>query len=433
MRTSRTLGLIMIAPAAIMILLFFLMPVVLTAVFSLTNMSTATGISGGAYQVTQAAVNRLTSEMPELAAAIAGPRFVIDEDGVAALAALKLKPGFAAGLRAEHMGEVFASRREAERVIKALKDRPSTREVKQMSDLFNRSVLNTRFETREALLESLHRLGFDIAPEEQEAVAKATYTGWVWTADNFRTIGNSPDMAQIFLNTAFYVAVTLLLFNVGYALFLAITTHYMAATTASIFRAVWLLPRITPVVIYVLMWKWLTWDNGFLSLFMGQFGYPAKNYLLDNARNAWFFVILLNGFIGASMGMLVFSSAIKAIPEAQFHASEVDGASRWQQIRYIILPQLRWPILFVTCYQTLSLLASFNEILLSTRGGPGRATEVWSLAAYHTALQNYTGNLEYGLGAAMALVLVVIGVILSLIYLRVFRYDTLISKPLIED
>lgn len=45
MKSSRTLGLVMIAPAAIMIVLFFLMPVVLTAVFSMTNMTTATGIS----------------------------------------------------------------------------------------------------------------------------------------------------------------------------------------------------------------------------------------------------------------------------------------------------------------------------------------------------------------------------------------------------
>ncbi|KKX27118.1 sugar ABC transporter permease [Rhizobium sp. LC145] len=433
MRTSRTLGLVMIAPAAIMILLFYLMPVILTGVFSMTNMSTATGISGGAFQVTQGAVNRLRTEMPEIADAISEPRFVIDEAGIAAVEAAGLASAIAAELRTEHLGEVHASRREAERMIKALKERPSTRQTKQISDFFNRSVINTRFESREALMEGLKKLGVTLTPEQQEAMARATYTGWVWTTDNFRVIGNSPDMAQVFVNTAFYVAVTLLLFNVGYALFLAVTTHYMPATTASIFRAIWLLPRITPVVIYVLMWKWLTWDSGFISMFMGQFGHPPKNYLLDSAYNAWFFVILINGFIGASMGMLVFSSAIKAIPEAQFHASEVDGASRWQQIRYIILPQLRWPILFVTCYQTLSLLASFNEILLSTRGGPGRATEVWSLAAYHTALQNYTGNLEYGLGAAMALVLVVIGVILSLIYLRVFRYDTLISKPLIED
>ncbi len=423
----------MIAPAAIMIFLFYLMPAILTGIFAMTNMSTATGISGGVFQVTQGAVNRLGPDMPELASGIAEPRFVIDEEGLAALEALKLKPGYAAELRGQHIGEVFASRREAERVIKALRDRPSTREVKQISDLFNRSVLNTRFETREALIGNLEKLGFKLKPEEQDKVARETYTGWVWTTDNFKVIGNSPDMAKIFLNTAFYVAVTLMLFNVSYALFLAVTTHYMPPATASIFRAVWLLPRITPVVIYVLMWKWLTWDNGFISMFMGQLGVPPKNYLLDNAYNAWFFVILINGFIGASMGMLVFSSAIKAIPQTHFHASEVDGASRWQQIRYIILPQLRWPILFVTCYQTLSLLASFNEILLSTRGGPGRATEVWSLAAYHTALNNYTGNLEYGLGAALALMLVIIGVILSLIYLRVFRYDTLISKPLIED
>ncbi|WP_105371094.1 carbohydrate ABC transporter permease [Neorhizobium huautlense] len=433
MRTSRTLGIIMIAPAATMIFLFYLMPAILTGIFAMTNMSTATGISGGVYQVTQSAANRLQDDMPELAAGIAEPRFVIDDEGLAALEALKLKPGYVAELRGQHVGAVFASRREAERVIKALKDRPSTREVKQISDLFNRSVLNTRFETRDALIGSLEKLGFTMTPEEQDKVARVTYTGWVWTTDNFRVIASSPDMAKIFFNTAFYVAVTLMLFNVSYALFLAVTTHYMPPATASVFRAVWLLPRITPVVIYVLMWKWLTWDNGFISMFLGQFGVPPKNYLLDNAYNAWFFVILINGFIGASMGMLVFSSAIKAIPQTHFHASEVDGASRWQQIRYIILPQLRWPILFVTCYQTLSLLASFNEILLSTRGGPGRATEVWSLAAYHTALNNYTGNLEYGLGAALALVLVVIGIVLSLIYLRIFRYDTLISKPLIED
>jgi inositol-phosphate transport system permease protein len=69
----------------------------------------------------------------------------------------------------------------------------------------------------------------------------------------------------------------------------------------------------------------------------------------------------------------------------------------------------------VTCYQTLSLLTSFDLILLSTNGGPGGSTEVWALAIYHTALNNYAGNLEYGYGAAMALVLVVVGIVLSLL------------------
>jgi inositol-phosphate transport system permease protein len=423
----------MIAPAVIMILLFFLMPVVLTAVFSMTNMTTATGISGGAYQIVPNSLEALKPTMPDIAQQMSEPRYTIDEAGVKAVEGLGLDPGIASELRAKHLGEVFASRREAERMIKDLEERPSIRDVKQISEQFNRSVVNARFSSKQELFSSLDKFGFKLTDVQKDTVAKVTYTGWSWTTENFSRIASSPDMARILFNTLLYVALVLVLFNTSYAMLLAIWTHYMPSAPATIFRSIWLLPRITPVVIYVLMWKWLAWDSGFISVLMSKFGYPPKNYLLDNAYNAWLFVVLINGFIGASMGMLVFSSALKAIPKSQFFASEVDGASRWQQIRYIILPQMRWPILFVTCYQTLSLLASFNEILLSTRGGPGKATEVWSLAAYHTALNNYAGNLEYGLGAAMALVLVVIGVVLSLAYLRVFNYATLVARPLIED
>jgi inositol-phosphate transport system permease protein len=186
-------------------------------------------------------------------------------------------------------------------------------------------------------------------------------------------------------------------------------------------------------VLYVLLWKWLAWDTGFLSSFLGQFGVSSRNWMLDTEVNAWIFVVLINGFVGASMGMLIFSSAIKAIPVSLFHASEVDGAGRWLQIRHIILPQLRWPILFITSYQTLSLLTSFEYIFLATNGGPGSATEVWALLAFHTALQNYAGNLEYGYGAALALVLVVVGVVLSLFYLRLFDFRTLVAPPRIEQ
>ena len=379
MRSSRTLGLVMIAPAAIMIILFFLLPVVLTAVFSMTNMTTATGISGGVYQIAPNSLITLKANMPDIADQMAEPRYTVDEAGLAAVEGLKLSSGIAAELRAKHMGEVYPSRREVERMIKDLNDRPSTREVKQISDQFNRSVVNARFESKQALFSALDTLGFKLTVEQKEEVAKATYTGWVWTTDNFSRMASSTDMARVLFNTVLYVALVLVLFNVGYALLLAIWTHYMPTAPASLFRGIWLLPRITPVVIYVMMWKWLAWDTGFISMLMVKFGYPPKNYLLDNAYNAWVFVVLINGFIGASMGMLVFSSAMKAIPKSQFHASEVDGASRWQQIRYIVLPQMRWPILFVTCYQTLSLLASFNEILLSTNGGPGRATEIWRL------------------------------------------------------
>lgn len=432
MNSSKSLGMLLIMPAVIIVIMFFMVPVVLTAVFSFTNMSTATGISRGAYQIAPHSILRLKAALPDVAESLNEPKYIIDETGLAALERLGVDSALVTELRAAHFDEVFANRREAERMIKALRARPSTREVKQVSEQFNRSIVNARFETKEELFAGLDSLGIELTSEQREAVATATYSGWTWTTGNFERLFSSPDTLRVLINTLFYVALVLVLFNTIYAMGLAITTHYMADRPAAFFRSIWLLPRITPPVIYVLMWKWLAWDTGFISMFLGQFGVPPKNYLLDSALNAWVFVILINGFVGASMGMLVFSSALRAIPKSQFHASEVDGANRWQQIRHIILPQMRWPILFVTCYQTLSLLASFDLILLATDGGPGGSTEVWSLAAYHTALNNYFGNLEYGYGSAMALVLVIIGIVLALVYLRVFNYATLVSKPLIE-
>jgi len=433
LNSSKGLGLVLIMPALLLVIAFFLAPVILTGVFAFTNMSTATGITGGAYQISPGALRVLTDRygMGELAERLGQPTYVVDEQGLAALAEIEIDQDIIDGLK-RRLGETFSSRRDFERVIRDLPTRPNTRTVKRISDAFSRSLANARFASAGALMSAAEAIDPELTDDEKKALREATYTGWSWTTDNFRRLITSPQTMRILFNTIFFVAATLLIFNTGFAMLLAIATHYIPERPAGIFRIIWFLPRISPAVIYVLLWKWLAWDTGFLSAFLDNFGIRPRNWMLDSAFNAWVFVILINGFVGASMGMLIFASAIKAIPQSLFHAASVDGAYRWQQIRHIILPHLKWPILFVTCYQTLSLLTSIEQTLLSTDGGPGGATEIWSLAIYHTALNNYAGNLQYGYGAAMALVLVVIGIVLSLLYLRLFNYRALIIKPRIE-
>ena len=111
-------------------------------------------------------------------------------------------------------------------------------------------------------------------------------------------------------------------------------------------------------------------------------------------------------------------------------ASLVDGASFMQRVRYVILPYIKWPLLFVTTYQTLSLMTSFEQILVLTNGEFN--TEVWSLWAYHRALNNYWGNFQWGFGNALAAVLVLIGIILGFIYMRYFKFGELVQEPKIE-
>lgn len=249
---------------------------------------------------------------------------------------------------------------------------------------------------------------------------------------NFRLLLESPWTPKLLRNTLFYVATTVTLFNFGMALVLGFLTTHIRREAGVLFRAVWLLPRITPSVVYIMMWKYLAADApyGVVNAILSPLGVPPQNWV---AAKPWLMVILVNGFIGASFGMIIFSSAIEALPREQLMASRVDGATALQTIRYVSLPQLRWPMLFVLSYQTLSLLTSFEQILLLTDGGPGfYTTEVWALHAYHQALSNYWGNQQLGYGSAMAAVLVVIGVIMALVYLRFFRFRELMEEPRIE-
>jgi inositol-phosphate transport system permease protein len=253
------------------------------------------------------------------------------------------------------------------------------------------------------------------------------FIGW----DNYRRIINHPNFGINARATVVYVVATLVLFNVGLGLVCAILTTHIPRRTGFFFRALWLLPRITPVAVYIMMWKRIGERGpfGILNFHVLEplFGGDGENLV---PSNPWVFVILTNGLIGASFGMILFTSAIESIPKDFMNAALVDGCGIWQRIRFVVLPSLKWPLLFVTTYQTLSLLTSFEYILLLTDGNFG--TRVWSLWSYQTALATYFGNLQYGLGAAMAVLLVLIGIVASLLYLRFFRFSELVEVPKIE-
>jgi inositol-phosphate transport system permease protein len=263
----------------------------------------------------------------------------------------------------------------------------------------------------------------------------STATGlsrWQWIGlDNFERIFRGRFTTIIFANTLFYVAATLA-FNVVVGLAVALLSVHVESRVGSTFRALWLLPRISPSVVYALMWTWAAAapPYGIINQLVAPFGLESRFWL---TTDPWLIIILINGFVGASLGMLIFTSAILSIPQDLFRAARVDGANAWQIVRRITLPMLKWPILFVVTYQAMSLLASYEYILLTTDGGPGLyGTEVWSLWAFHTALNSYYGNLQIGLGAAMAAILVVMAIVISLVLLRVFRFNDLVSDARVE-
>ncbi|MEZ4867820.1 MAG: sugar ABC transporter permease [Caldilineaceae bacterium] len=257
------------------------------------------------------------------------------------------------------------------------------------------------------------------------------FKNWAWVGlENYIRIFQNPQTGPIFRNTVFYVLMTLGFFNVGLGLLVALLSVHIPRRAGFFFRALWLMPRITPSVVYIMMWRYVAADApyGILNRHVIEpLGIEPTNWI---PALPWFFVIVVNGIVGASFGMIIFTSAIEALPRDFMIAALVDGCSLWQRVRYVILPMIRWPLLFVTTYQTLSLLTSFEFILLLTDGQFD--TEVWSLWAYHRALNNYWGNFQWGFGAALGTVLVIVGIVMAIIYMRYFRFDDLVQEPKIE-
>jgi inositol-phosphate transport system permease protein len=236
-------------------------------------------------------------------------------------------------------------------------------------------------------------------------------------------------LPQVIGLTFIYVLGTLAIFNVTFGLILAILTTAIPRTSAGFFRGVWLLPRMSPSVLYIFLWIWVInpTEFGLLNQILENvFGVAEPIDLMTSAPIA--LIIFSNGFIGASMGMIIFTSAIRSIPEHLFHAARVDGAGGLAVVRHITLPALRWPISFITIYQTLSLTVSFEYILLLTNGGPFFDTTVFALYIYRRAFENG----QYAYGAALALFLIVIGIVLAMLGWKFFDMKKLLQEPRIE-
>ncbi len=237
-------------------------------------------------------------------------------------------------------------------------------------------------------------------------------TSFVWEPNGFENyikIFKDPNTMTIIRNTLIFVGVSIV-FTIIVDLFLAIMTTYFIKSEkiGSFFKAIIMIPMITPAVVYSVLWIWIldASENGFLNkLSASMFDSAPINWIAENPMAV---VIVASILVSVAYGTIIFSSAVKSIPENQFLAAKIDGASDFEIVKSIILPNLKFHISFIALWETLGLLTNYTTILLITNGGPGIQSEVWALSAYHKAFVD--GN--YGYGAAISIVLIIVVVIL---------------------
>jgi len=243
-----------------------------------------------------------------------------------------------------------------------------------------------------------------------------------------------PDTRNVVITTIVFVLFTLTI-NVLGGLALALATYFIDEKLSATYQVLWLLPRMTPVAVYSLLWYYFFHPTtlGILnSILMALHIIKSPIDLgMDPALmpwGAWSVIVFVNGLVGVSYGMIILYSAFKSIPRELIIASRVDGATTWHIIRKILIPLSKWHITFVTVWQLLSLLTSYAHtfLLVEWRIVDSSWGQPWALYVFNTA---FVGAKDQGLAAAAAVILSIIGILLGILALKVLGYERMMTEP----
>lgn len=213
-------------------------------------------------------------------------------------------------------------------------------------------------------------------------------------------------------NTAFWVIGTLVI-PVGLGLLIAVLAHDIKGSFW--YRLPFLLPYAMSGIAVGVVWTFILQYDGALSQAMRFLHLPGaeSRWLLDVPLNTWV-MIMAAAWQGAGVNALLFGVGLQSIPREPVEAARVDGASGWKLFRNITWPMLAPITTVVVGLSIVGSLKTFDIVWGMTKGGPGRGSETLALTMYK---ETFVSN-DYGLGAAVAIMLTVVTVLASVLYLR---------------
>lgn len=183
-----------------------------------------------------------------------------------------------------------------------------------------------------------------------------------------------------------------------------------------ILKTAFFLPKAISFVAIGIMWTLMyNYDFGVVNSVLRFVG-------LDQVARAWlgiptvntFAMMVAQGWLFSATAMLIYLAGLRSIPTELYEAAEIDGLSRAQQFRHVTLPLLRPFTTLVVATILFNVLKIFDIIWVMTGGGPYFTSETLAVTMYRLAFSQF----QFGLGAAVANVLTVMIVIVTVAYIR---------------
>ena len=220
--------------------------------------------------------------------------------------------------------------------------------------------------------------------------------------ENFEFLWGDEVTRLALFNTLFYTVVaSVIKFGLGLWLALLLNKHL---PFKAFFRAIVLLPFIVPTALSAIAFWWI-YDSQFsiISWTLMKMG-VIHQYIdfLGNPWNARFSTIAANIWRGVPFDAITLLAGLQTISPSYYEAASLDGASDWQQFRYVTLPLLTPIIAVVMTFSVLFTFTDFQLIYVLTRGGPLNATHLMATLSFQRAIPG--GALGEGAAIATAMV-----------------------------
>jgi multiple sugar transport system permease protein len=183
------------------------------------------------------------------------------------------------------------------------------------------------------------------------------------------------------------------------------------------FRAVFFAPYVLGVAVIGLMWAYLLDPSfGAVNGLLGLFGISPVPWITDQPW-AWISLVAVTVWWTIGFNAIIYLAGLADIPAEQYEAADIDGATIWQQFRYITVPGLRPVMVFVITVTILASANMFGQAYLITQGGPGDSTRTAIIEITERGLAQY----RMGEAAAMSYMLAIFLAAIAAINFYVLR------------
>lgn len=235
---------------------------------------------------------------------------------------------------------------------------------------------------------------------------------------NFQSITADPDFKQILINTLLFV---------GIVTFLGLFLGFVAATafnddrkSSDLLLAFMVFIWALPPIVNGSVWKFLLGGDGLINVLLQKTTLISEPIpFLYDPKMALYSVAVVNCWAVIPFNALILKAAFKSVSKDVLEASEIDGVTPLQQIRYVYFPSSRPTLLVLTILTLVYGFRSFDFIYVMTYGGPGLATNTLPFLGYIKAFVQF----KFSEGAAIALLSAIFTSSLAFLYSRSVRKE----------